>query len=123
MSALRVTALGAALLIATVIALLLVRHGVRARGGGRGRLTPRGPFLEWIPGLPSMVAGHGARSFLALLVPVGVILLPRSTSLGYRLPWGFDPGASLVWVSCFVLLALFLGGRWLFRRLELTDVG
>ena len=78
------------LVIAAVIAVLLPLYrgtGRRARRSGPARWA-----LGWVPGLRWIQEGHGWRAYFAVLVPVSVLLLPRLTTLGYRLPWGFDPG-------------------------------
>jgi hypothetical protein len=51
-------------------------------------------------------------------VPTALLLLPLAGGLGYRLPWGYDPGSFLVWiVSIFGLLLYFgLRLRWELRN-------
>jgi tetratricopeptide (TPR) repeat protein len=101
------------LLLAGAITVLLARFG---RRGARRRVEPPGRSAAWVPGLLSIHAGHGWRAFFALLIPVAILLLPRLTTLGYRLPWGYDPSSSAVWAVTAVSLLLYLGGRWLFSR-------
>jgi tetratricopeptide (TPR) repeat protein len=50
-----------------------------------------------VPGLDSAQKGRGLRAFLAWLVPVGLLLLPLGGRRLFRLPWGFDPGSTLLW--------------------------
>ena len=63
-----------------------------ARGGRADRTRPVG---RW-PGCPGSARcdeGRGWRAFFARAAAGGaVLLLPRLTTLGYRLPWGFNPG-------------------------------
>jgi len=120
-SPLRLLVLVAFVAIAAALATLLVRIGPRAGRGAR-RMAPVGRVAAWVPGLPSMLAGRGGKAFFALLVPVAVILLPRMTVLGFRLPWGYDPGVSMAWMASAVLLALYLGARWLVARMGMADV-
>jgi tetratricopeptide (TPR) repeat protein len=112
----RTVAVAAFLAIAVVIAVLLPRF----RGTGR-RTRRSGPgwrALAWVPGLGSMEEGRGWRAFLAVLVPVSVLLLPRLTTLGYRIPWGFNPGTATIWVVGALFLLFYLVRRWLRARSE-----
>ena len=74
------------------------------------------------PGLSSLLAGHSVRAFAALFVPVSIILLPQMTDLGYRLPWGFDPGVSAAWLVCVLLLVLYVAALWLVKRIGSMNV-
>ncbi|HVR09316.1 MAG TPA: tetratricopeptide repeat protein, partial [Thermoanaerobaculia bacterium] len=107
-----VEALGAILL---AVALHLARrpHGyaeaqLQWRLGNRARDTWRRVLL---PGLSSAEAGDGVRAFLALLAPVGLLMLPRFERLGYRIPWGYDAGNSAAWALAVTGLLLYLGAR------------
>jgi hypothetical protein len=111
------------LAIAAALALVLGRHGVGRRRGARRRVDPPGRLLAWVPGLPSIRAGRGWRAFLALLIPVGILLLARLSTLGYRLPWGYNPSPSVTWVVCGVLVLSYLGVRWWTARMRSDDVG
>ena len=71
-----------------------------------------------LPGLASAEAGDGARAFLALLAPVGLLLLPRFERLGYHIPWGYDAGSIAVWTISIAGLLLYVGAR---LRLELRN--
>jgi tetratricopeptide (TPR) repeat protein len=110
------------LAMAVFIAVILARYGVSQRRGSRRRSGPPARALAWVPGLSSIRRGHGWRAFFALLVPVAVILLARITTLGYPLPWGYDPGVSGTWMVG-VLLLLYVVARWWLVRAESSDVG
>lgn len=64
-----------------------------------------------VPGLSAAEAGEGARSFLALLVPTGLLLMPLFERLGYRIPWGYDAGSFAAWTLTLAGLAVYLGLR------------
>jgi hypothetical protein len=116
----RTVAVAGFLAIAVVISVLTIRF----RGGSRmrPRSTPPRRAVAWVPGLRSLHDGRGWRAFLAILVPVSVLLVPRMTTLGYRLPWGFNPGAATVWVLGTVFLLSYLALRWMWARSGGTDV-
>jgi tetratricopeptide (TPR) repeat protein len=64
-----------------------------------------------LPGLASAEAGQGWKAYLALLVPVGLLMLPLFGDLGYRIPWGYDPGSLLPWTFAAAGLAIYLIAR------------
>jgi tetratricopeptide (TPR) repeat protein len=64
-----------------------------------------------VPGLTSAEAGEGIRSYLSLLLAVGLLMLPLFGRLGYRIPWGYDPGNLLAWVLAVLGILLFFGAR------------
>ena len=111
---------GAALAVAVGVILLAVAlHLARRRYGYseaqfQWRLGHRG-LDTWrrvlVPGLVSAEAGDGARAFLALLAPVALLTLPRFERLGYRIPWGYDPGNAVSWALAVAGLLLYLGAR------------
>jgi len=81
------------------------------------------PLVDWgsrwsaiyrviVPGLPEIESGESIRSLIALLVPIGLLLIPWVGAYGYRLPWGFEPAMSIGWVVMLIGLALFVGLRW-----------
>lgn len=76
--------------------------------GGRTADRWRRAFL---PGFSSARAGEGARAFFALLLPTGLLLLPFLGRLGYRIPWGYDPGSYLAWIASILGLLLYFGLR------------
>jgi hypothetical protein len=65
-----------------------------------------------------MQEGCGWRAFFAVLLPVSVLLVPRLTTLGYRVPWGFNPGTTTIWVLGSLFLVFYLVLRWLRARSE-----
>ncbi len=116
----RTVAVAGFLAIAAVIALLLPRYrgtGRRSRRSGPARWA-----VAWVPGLGSIEEGRGWRAFFAVLVPVSVLLLPRLTTLGYRVPWGFNPGSTTIWVLGALFLLFYFVLRWLRARSEGTGV-
>jgi len=64
-----------------------------------------------LPGFPSAEVGEGGKTFLALLVPVALLMLPLFGDLGYRIPWGYDPGSSMPWSLAALGLAIYLLAR------------
>jgi len=64
-----------------------------------------------LPGLSSAEVGQGWKTYLALLVPVGLLMLPLFGDLGYRIPWGYDPGSLLPWTFAAAGLAIYLIAR------------
>jgi tetratricopeptide (TPR) repeat protein len=78
-------------------------------------------FDRWrrilLPGVAAAEAGEGGRTFLALLVPAGLLMLPLSDNVGYRIPWGYDPGNAILWTLAVLGLLLYFGAR---LRWELT---
>src|SRR5262249_17277501 len=61
-----------------------------------------------LPGFSSAEAGQGGKTFLALLVPMALLMLPLLGDLGYRIPWGYDPGSLLPWTFAILGLAIYL---------------
>lgn len=64
-----------------------------------------------LPGFRSAEQGEGFRSYLALLLPLGLLMLPVFKGIGYRTPWGYDPGNETSWIVAAVGLALWFGAR------------
>ncbi|HET9227803.1 MAG TPA: tetratricopeptide repeat protein [Thermoanaerobaculia bacterium] len=64
-----------------------------------------------LPGFRSAEQGEGFRSYLALLLPLGLLMLPVFKGIGYRTPWGYDPGNGTSWIVAAVGLALWFGAR------------
>ncbi len=73
------------------------------------------PYGRWqrvlLPGLVSAEAGEGPQSFLALLLPAALLMLPLFGGLGYRIPWGYDPGNLAAWILAILGLSLYVGAR------------
>ncbi len=113
-------------LAAAAILLALVLHLMRRRTGysqppiepdyRRGTLARLGRAC--LPGLTAAEMGEGGKAFLALLLPVALLLLPQFEAVGYRLPLGYVPGKTLAWAVAIVGLAVYLGIR---LRRELLD--
>jgi tetratricopeptide (TPR) repeat protein len=64
-----------------------------------------------LPGAEAAEAGEGVRGFLAVLLPAALLMLPLFGSLGYRLPWGYDPGSSAPLIVAALGLLLYLTVR------------
>jgi len=71
-----------------------------------------------LPGAGAAESGEGLGGFFAVLLPVALIMLPLFGRLGYRLPWGYDPGSSVAWIVAILGLTLYLGVR---LRMELRN--
>jgi tetratricopeptide (TPR) repeat protein len=83
------------------------------------RYPPRGRWWRaLLPGAPSAAAGEGVKAFLALLLPVALLMLPMFGRIGYRIPWGYDPGSFTAWIVMILGLSLYVGLR---LRRELSD--
>ncbi len=100
-------------LVLLALALHLARRpfgysAVPAAAGGRRLDLLRRVLL---PGISSAEAGEGVRGFVALLVPVALLMLPLFGVLGYRIPWGYDPGNLSTWVVAILGLVLYFGAR------------
>jgi len=76
----------------------------RSRAEGRWRRI-------LVPGLTSAEAGEGIRSYLSLLLATGLLMLPLFGKLGYRVPWGYDPGNLPAWILAVLGLLLYFGAR------------
>lgn len=74
-----------------------------------------GGFERWrralVPGFASSEVGEGGQAFAALLVPAALLMLPLFGSLGYRIPWSYDPGNLASWIVMILGLLLYLGVR------------
>jgi len=84
------------------------RPGVPAlpQGGALGRWA-----RALLPGLAAAEAGDGWRGFEALLAVAALAILPLMGRLGYRIPWGLDPGNGLVVAALVIGFGLFFGRR------------
>jgi tetratricopeptide (TPR) repeat protein len=78
-------------------------------------IFPEGAFDLWgralLPGVVSAEIGDGGKTFLAVLVPTALLMLPLLGTLGVRIPWRYDPGNLLSWVIAILGLSLFFGVR------------
>ncbi len=118
----------AAILAAGLVLLALALHLARRRHG----YTPapfdwrlgQGPGARWrrilLPGVASAEAGEGVQAYLALLVPAALLTLPLSGEIGFRTPWGYDPGTLLSWTLAVAGLLLYLGARFHWERRNLV---
>lgn len=64
-----------------------------------------------LPGIASAEIGEGVRSFLALWIPVLCLSLPFFGTIGYRIPWAFDPGGAFLWLLAGLGLLIFFAFR------------
>ena len=64
-----------------------------------------------IPGAAAARRAEGLRAFGSLLPPVALLTLPLVTLLGYRIPWGFDPGSSVMWTVAVAGLLAYATSR------------
>ena len=101
-------------LILVAVALHLAR---RPRGYTErpSEVFPEGAFDRWgrvlLPGVSSAEIGEGGKTFLALLVPTALLMLPLFGRLGVRIPWRYDPGNFVSWILVVLGLLLFFGAR------------
>ena len=107
---------GLSLVVPCVLALLAAAlHLARPFGARDSAPAPPRYRSRWwrflVPGLEEAAVGEGVAAFLALLLPVALLMLPLFGKLGYRLPWGYDPGSSLAWIVTVLGLSLYLGAR------------
>lgn len=107
------------LLASVVLLLLAVALHLARRPFGYGETKPpAGSAGSWwrvlLPGFGSSEEGEGGRAYLALLVPVALLLLPFFRRLGYRIPWGYDPGNLTAWIVAVLGLLIYflLRMRW-----------
>lgn len=102
------------ILVLLALSIHLARRpfGVTEKAAEPGRVRTRGRWQRiLVPGLTSAEEGEGFRSYLALLLAVGLLMLPLFGRLGYRIPWGYDPGSLTAWVLAILGILLFLGAR------------
>ena len=109
--------------LSVVLATLLLAvtlHMARLQLGYRSSLLEEEDDEGWaespwaraiVPGLASAVEGRGGRAFVAVLVPMGLVMLPLLRGVGYREPLGYDPGHWLPMVTSAVFLTLWLLSR------------
>jgi tetratricopeptide (TPR) repeat protein len=106
---------GLSLVVPLVLALLAVALQLARRSAEPGDPLRFRSRERWqrilLPGAAAAEIGEGVRGFLALLLPVALIMFPLFGRLGYRLPWGYDPGSSTAWIAAILGLTLYLGAR------------
>jgi tetratricopeptide (TPR) repeat protein len=117
----------AAILGGGLVLLAFALHFARRRHG----YTPspldwrlgQGLAARWrrilLPGIAAAEAGEGLRTYLALLVPAALLTLPLAGDIGFRTPWGYDPGTLLSWTLAVAGLLLYLGARFHWERRNL----
>lgn len=99
-----------ALLILVAVALHFARRTERPETAREARSLGRwGRAL--LPGFRSAEEGEGLRSYAALLLPLGLLMLPFFQGVGYRIPWGYDPGNVASWIVASAGLVLWFGAR------------
>lgn len=64
-----------------------------------------------IPGVDALAEGHGLRGYFALLFPSLLLAVPLVASLGYPVPWGYQPIPAVPWAAVGFGLVLFYGVR------------
>jgi tetratricopeptide (TPR) repeat protein len=78
-------------------------------------IFPEGAFDRWgrilLPGVASAEVGEGGKSFLALLVPTALLMLPLLGRLGTTIPWRYDPGDLLSKIAAVLGLSIYFGVR------------
>jgi tetratricopeptide (TPR) repeat protein len=109
---------GLPVLLALVLALLaLILHLARRPFSGERSMEvfPEGAFDRWgrilLPGVASAEIGEGGKSFLALLLPTALLMLPLLGRLGAHTPWRYDPGNFPSLLVAVLGLAIYFGVR------------
>lgn len=107
-----------ALLVVVAVALHFARRAERPETAREARNLGRwGRAL--LPGFRSAEEGEGVKSYTALLLPLGLFMLPFFQGVGYRIPWGYDPGNVASWIVAITGLVLWFGARlWMERQNE-----
>lgn len=99
-------------LLALSIHLALRPFGVTEKVAEPRRSRAQGRWQRiLVPGLTSAEAGEGVRTYLSLLLAAGLLMLPLFGRLGYRIPWGYDPGNLPAWIVAVLGLLLYFGAR------------
>jgi len=87
-----------------------------------GDVAQEGAFDRWarvfLPGLASAEIGEGGRSFMAILLVTGLLMLPSFGTIGVHIPWRYDPVNLASGTLAILGLALYFGVR---LRQELRD--
>jgi tetratricopeptide (TPR) repeat protein len=92
-------------LILVAVALHFARRSERPEVPAERRALGRwGRVL--LPGLRAAEAGEGVKVYAALLVPLTFVMLPFFQEIGYRVPWGYDPGNLAAWIVAILGLAV-----------------
>lgn len=102
-----------AILLATLL-LAVTLHMVRLQLGYRSELleerepSPPAWLRALVPGLASIHQGYGWRTFIGIMCPTGLLILPWLRGIGYRTPLGLDPGQWLPMVASVVALLILM---------------
>lgn len=102
-----------AILLATLL-LAVTLHMVRLQLGYRSSLleerepSPPAWLRALVPGLSSIHNGNGWGAFFGIICPTGLLILPWLRGIGYRTPFGLDPGQWLPMVASVVALLLVM---------------
>lgn len=113
------TAWSARLVLVVLLAAFALERFARRKGFYRQRMEASGGEAEpddslrrvLIPGMAPALDGRGYRAFLELLLPVALLMLPLVGTLGYRVPWGYEPGDFMVWMLAAVGILLYVSRR------------
>lgn len=107
-------AVSSLIVAALAVVLAVALHFLRQRSGypSSKLKQPGANISRWskalIPGWAATVDGNGPVALLAILPPLGLLLVPLIPVWGYRVPLGYAPGQSIVTVLCGIGLALIL---------------
>lgn len=106
---------GLPLLVSALVILVAVALHFALRGERPEPARERRALSRWsralLPGFRSAEQGEGMKSYAALLLPLGLLMLPFFQGVGYRIPWGYDPGNVASWIVAIAGLVLWLGAR------------
>lgn len=106
---------GLPLLVSLVLILVAVALHFARRAERPETPAERRELGRWVrvllPGLRSAEEGEGGRVYAALLVPLAFLMLPLFQGIGYRIPWGYDPGNLAAWIVAILGLALIFVTR------------
>jgi len=105
-------------LVVLLTAFVVERFG-RKKGFYRQRMDLRDEESEpddslrrvLIPGMAAALEGRGDKTFAALLLPVALLTLPLVGTLGYRIPWGYEPGDFIVWTIAGLGMLIYVSRR------------
>ena len=97
-------------LILVAVVLHLARRAERPEAPAERRTLGRWGHV-FLPGLRSAEEGEGVKVYAALLVPLAFLMLPLFQGIGYRIPWGYDPGNLAAWIVAILGLALIFVAR------------
>jgi tetratricopeptide (TPR) repeat protein len=64
-----------------------------------------------VPGMAAALDGRGGGAFAELLLPVALLTLPLVGTLGYRIPWGYEPGDFVIWGIAGLGTLLYVSAR------------